>query len=133
MLVAHPALSRPLLPSPSPQVLESHTRPVLSLAVAGNRLFSGSYDYSIRVWNLSTLQREKTLTGHTDAVRALTVAGGKVFSASYDGTLKVRALARRATRWALGASPGVGRWPSQAGLLAPAPRDAALLRPLQAL
>lgn len=38
------------------QVLESHTRPVLSLAIAGNRLFSGSYDYSIRVWNLDTLQ-----------------------------------------------------------------------------
>lgn len=44
-------LSRPL-----PQVLESHTRPVLSLAMCGNRLFSGSYDYSIRVWNLDTLQ-----------------------------------------------------------------------------
>jgi F-box/WD-40 domain protein 7 len=71
------------------QVLESHTRPVLSLAVAGNRLFSGSYDYSIRVWNLDTLQREKTLTGHTDAVRALAVAGGRVFSASYDGSLRV--------------------------------------------
>ena len=41
---------------PLPQVLESHTRPVLSLAVCGNRLFSGSYDYSIRVWNLDTLQ-----------------------------------------------------------------------------
>lgn len=38
------------------QVLESHTRPVLSLAVCGNRLFSGSYDYSLRVWNLDTLQ-----------------------------------------------------------------------------
>ena len=37
-------------------MLESHTRPVLSLAICGNRLFSGSYDYSIRVWNLDTLQ-----------------------------------------------------------------------------
>lgn len=73
----------------NPQVLESHTRPVLSLAIAGGRLFSGSYDYTIRVWNLETLQREKTLTGHTDAVRSLTVAGNKVFSASYDGKLKV--------------------------------------------
>lgn len=89
-------------PRVSTQVLESHTRPVLSLAVAGNRLFSGSYDYSIRVWNLSTLQREKTLTGHTDAVRALTVAGGKVFSASYDGTLKVRLLAQGLSCWDLG-------------------------------
>lgn len=72
-------------------MLESHTRPVLSLAVAGNRLFSGSYDYSIRVWSLDSLTREKTLAGHTDAVRALVVAGDKLFSASYDGTLKVGA------------------------------------------
>lgn len=43
-------------PAALAQVLESHTRPVLSLAICGNRLFSGSYDYSIRVWNLDTLQ-----------------------------------------------------------------------------
>ena len=32
-----------------PQVLEDHARPVLSLAVAGDKLFSGSYDYTIKV------------------------------------------------------------------------------------
>lgn len=31
------------------QVLEDHTRPVLSLAINNNRLYSGSYDYTIRV------------------------------------------------------------------------------------
>ena len=71
------------------QVLEDHTRPVLSLAVAGDKLFSGSYDYTIRVWSLDSLQRVKTLTGHTDAVRTLAVAGNKLFSGSYDGTVKV--------------------------------------------
>lgn len=45
------------------RVLEDHVRPVLSLAVAGNRLFSGSYDYTIKVWCLDSLQRLKTLTG----------------------------------------------------------------------
>ncbi len=45
------------------RVLEDHVRPVLSLVVAGNLLFSGSYDYTIKVWNLDTLQRLKTLTG----------------------------------------------------------------------
>ena len=44
-------------------MLEDHARPVLSLAVAGRRLFSGSYDYTIKVWSLNTLQRLKTLTG----------------------------------------------------------------------
>lgn len=31
------------------RVLEDHTRPVLSLACANGKLFSGSYDYSIKV------------------------------------------------------------------------------------
>ena len=44
-------------------MLEDHARPVLSLAVAGRRLFSGSYDYTIKVWCLDTLTRLKTLTG----------------------------------------------------------------------
>lgn len=47
------------------QVLEDHSRPVLSLAIADNKLFSGSYDYTIKVWSLDTLQRLKTLTGRT--------------------------------------------------------------------
>jgi WD40 repeat protein len=80
------------------QVLEDHTRPVLSLAVAGDKLFSGSYDYTIRVWSLDSLQRVKTLTGHTDAVRTLAVAGNKLFSGSYDGSVKVcRAFGTEAT------------------------------------
>ena len=29
-------------------VLEDHTRPVLSLAISGGRLYSGSYDYTIK-------------------------------------------------------------------------------------
>lgn len=70
-------------------VLEDHTRPVLSLTISNGRLYSGSYDFSIKVWNLSTLTKHKTLTGHTDAVRALTTAGGRLFSGSYDGTIRV--------------------------------------------
>lgn len=49
----------------SAQVLEDHTRPVLSLAVTDRKLFSGSYDYTIKVWSLDSLQRLKTLTGAT--------------------------------------------------------------------
>ena len=51
------------MPSSPEQVLEDHARPVLSLAVAGSKLFSGSYDYTIKVWSMDTLQRLKTLTG----------------------------------------------------------------------
>lgn len=44
-------------------MLEDHSRPVLSLAIADGKLFSGSYDYTIKVWSLDSLQRLKTLTG----------------------------------------------------------------------
>jgi WD40 repeat protein len=43
----------------------------------------------LQVWDLTTLQRTKTLTGHGDAVRALAVASGRLFSGSYDGTVRV--------------------------------------------
>lgn len=62
---------------------------MLSLAIAGDKLFSGSYDYTVKVWNLDTLTRMKTLEGHTDAVRALSVADGRLFSGSYDSTVRV--------------------------------------------
>lgn len=75
------------------QVLEDHTRPVLSLAVTDTHLYSGSYDCTIRVWELETLTRVAVLEGHTDAVRALVVAGGKLFSGSYDNTVRVWDLA----------------------------------------
>ena len=55
------------------QVLEDHSRPVLSLAIADNKLFSGSYDYTIKVWSLDTLQRLKTLTGEPHAGHACTI------------------------------------------------------------
>lgn len=72
------------------QVLEEHTRPVLSLAVSQRhgKLFSGSYDCSIRVWDLTTFRRVRSLHGHTDAVRSLAVAGDTLFSGSYDCTLR---------------------------------------------
>lgn len=31
------------------KVLEDHSRPVLSLAISNSRLYSGSYDYNIKV------------------------------------------------------------------------------------
>lgn len=43
----------PLNPAcPARQVLEDHARPVLSLAVADGKLFSGSYDYTIKARGL---------------------------------------------------------------------------------
>ena len=47
---------------------------MLSLAIADNKLFSGSYDYTIKVWSLDTLQRLKTLTGEAPKSAASSLA-----------------------------------------------------------
>ena len=45
------------------QVMEDHTRPVLSLAWSSTHLFSGSYDHTIRVWDLQTLRKVHIMQG----------------------------------------------------------------------
>ena len=80
-------------------VLEEHTRPVLSLAMSTRhkRLFSGSYDCTVRVWDITTFRRMKVLSGHTDAVRALVIHEAsksdkslrdRLFTGSYDHTIR---------------------------------------------
>ncbi|CAI5952770.1 unnamed protein product [Closterium sp. NIES-64] len=54
------------------------------------RLFSGSRDNTIRVWDLSSLLCITTLTGHTDDVVGLaTGPNNRLFSASVDHTIRV--------------------------------------------
>jgi len=73
--------------------LTGHTRPVASIAISadGQTLASGSYDKTIKVWDLSTGQEVRTLTGHRDSIRsvAFSASGQIVVSGSYDNTIKV--------------------------------------------
>jgi WD40 repeat protein len=66
-----------------------HTDYVYCLTVHGGKLYSGSQDNTIKVWNCSTNKLIKTLTGHTDCVYCLTVHGDKLYSGSQDNTIKV--------------------------------------------
>ncbi|KAJ9096739.1 hypothetical protein QFC21_005009 [Naganishia friedmannii] len=93
-----------------PQVtFRGHLAPVTSLAVSAGsrRVFSGSLDSSIRVWNLPSPEyhtysphdpklEDETLVGHTDSVWALALLPsamdepeGYLVSASADGSVKV--------------------------------------------
>lgn len=93
-----------------PQItFRGHLAPVTSLAVSSGRrkIFSGSLDSSIRVWNLPSADHhtysphdpkleDDTLVGHTDAVWALALLPsaadepeGYLVSASSDGSVKV--------------------------------------------
>ena len=52
--------------TPSATVLEGHSKAVRSIAVSGTRIFSGSSDKTIRVWDISTLTHTHTLGDHTE-------------------------------------------------------------------
>ena len=74
---------------PCAQVLEGHSEAVLALAVGDVHLVSGSYDTTVRFWDLNTFRCVRKCDGHDDAVRVLAASGSRVFSGSYDGTIGV--------------------------------------------
>ncbi|KAG8748678.1 hypothetical protein FRC10_000069 [Ceratobasidium sp. 414] len=52
-------------------------------------LITGSYDRTVRVWNMETGLEVQCLNGHTRAIRALQFDAAKLITASMDYTLKV--------------------------------------------
>ena len=66
--------------------------------MANGRLFSGSYDGTVRVWDIETLACLRTLAGHTGPVRTLVYSAGHMFSGSYDKTVGPRGVFIKQTR-----------------------------------
>jgi len=71
------------------KVLNGHTNGVMCLQFDDNILVSGSYDSTIKIWDIETGQELRTLTGHALGVRCLQFDKTKLVSGSLDGTLKV--------------------------------------------
>lgn len=73
--------------------LRGHEAGVLSLAPSpdGRLLFSGSYDKTIRVWDIATGNCIRVLKGHGGGVRALATShdGHVLYSAAADNTVRV--------------------------------------------
>ena len=69
--------------------LVGHTEIVTCLTHDENKLYSGSYDNTIRVWNTDTHETIATLRGHTDAVWCLTLHENKLYSGSWDKTIRI--------------------------------------------
>ncbi|KAL2477764.1 Zinc finger CCCH domain-containing protein 63 [Forsythia ovata] len=75
-------------------MLKGHSGAVCSLVVGANRLYSGSSDSTIRLWDLETLQCMQTLHGHTRDVTSVICWDSYLLSASLDKTLKVWAATK---------------------------------------
>ena len=71
------------------KVLRGHTDGVMCLQASDNMLATGSYDSTIRIWDLETFETIKVLKGHTRGVTAIQFDSGKLISASLDGTLRI--------------------------------------------
>lgn len=102
---------RPLLPSlTSPErgvicTLTGHTNSVSSVVVTpdGQHIISGSFDHTLKIWNLKSGTERHTLIGHTDWVWDVVVTpdGHYVVSASADRTLKVWDLETKTEKYTL--------------------------------
>ncbi|XP_006645585.1 zinc finger CCCH domain-containing protein 17-like [Oryza brachyantha] len=75
-------------------ILSGHERPVISLCVSTTKLYSGSLDKTIKVWDLKTLQCVQTLSKHKAAVTSVLCWDEKLLSCSLDKTVKIWASSK---------------------------------------
>jgi len=71
------------------KVLRGHSNGVMALQFIDNILATGSYDATIKIWDLDTGEVLRTLQGHTSGIRCLQFDDNKLISGSLDKTLKV--------------------------------------------
>ncbi|KAI5084772.1 hypothetical protein GOP47_0000941 [Adiantum capillus-veneris] len=74
--------------------LPGHTGAVVTLEASEGKLYSGSMDFTIRVWDLSTAVCIQTLQGHSNVVMGLLSWNQYLLSGSLDGTVKVWAASQ---------------------------------------
>lgn len=71
------------------RTFKGHTNGVTCLQIWDDTtLATGSYDNTIKIWDLESGQELRTLEGHTRGIRSLQMDEQKLVSASLDGTVK---------------------------------------------
>ena len=69
--------------------LEGHNADVICFTHFKNKLYSGSRDTTIRIWNTETHEEIAILRGHTQCVYSLTFYENNLYSGSNDNTIRV--------------------------------------------
>ncbi|KAF3045054.1 hypothetical protein E8E12_006469 [Didymella heteroderae] len=70
-------------------ILKGHTNGIMSLQFDDQTLITGSYDATVKVWDVRTGEEIRTLTGHTAGIRCLQFDDTKLITGSLDRTIKV--------------------------------------------
>ncbi|KAJ5026028.1 sulfur metabolite repression control protein-like protein SconB [Bipolaris maydis] len=73
----------------STRILKGHTNGVMCLQFDDEVLITGSYDATVKVWDLKTGQVIRTLTGHSQGIRSLQFEDSKLITGSLDNTIKI--------------------------------------------
>ncbi|KAG6006717.1 hypothetical protein E4U54_000130 [Claviceps lovelessii] len=71
------------------RTFKGHENGVTCLQFDHNILATGSYDTTIKIWNVETGEVIRTLRGHTSTVRTLQFDDSKLISGSFDKTIKI--------------------------------------------
>ncbi|RKK63627.1 Vegetative incompatibility protein HET-E-1 [Fusarium oxysporum] len=75
------------------QTLEGHTNWVTSVVFSqdGKLIASGSYDHTVKIWNMATGKEERTFEGHMALVTSVVFSndGKLIASGSHDKTIKI--------------------------------------------
>ncbi|KAK1249768.1 hypothetical protein MKX08_009771 [Trichoderma sp. CBMAI-0020] len=71
------------------RTFKGHENGITCLQFDHNILATGSYDTTIKIWNVETGECIRTLRGHTSTIRTLQFDEGKLISGSFDKTIKI--------------------------------------------
>ncbi|KAI7291254.1 WD40 repeat-like protein [Hortaea werneckii] len=73
----------------STKVFKGHSNGVMCVQFDENVLITGSYDSTVKVWDIHTGEALRTLTGHTSGIRCLQFDDNKLMTGSLDSTLRL--------------------------------------------
>ena len=73
----------------SAQIFKGHSNGVMCLQFDEHILATGSYDATIKIWDIETGEEIRTLKGHNSGIRCLQFDNNKLISGSIDKSLKV--------------------------------------------